>query len=319
MNYEEFISDLPLEDTIVFNSAEENEETMQRLGVNQQIRQLGKGDFQAHMAVRSFDQLELFADRFSTAVSLYLEPPEGMVGFLLPRSVSGRFISSGENTANTKMLYLPTGSGTDIVAPELSGSEAISIPEERFIEMYEALCPTSNRPEELSVIEGDTLQLNKLRKAVLTLVAHPELDPGCEKITNLIAQIIALTSDSSNHWGSECFTVKSERTRIAKRTQEYIEENFRNSICMADLCRVTGAGLRTLQRCFKEYFELTITDYMKTVRLNSAHHELLDTHHSQDTVSNIAFRNGFSHIGRFSVEYHERFDETPKMTHVRAT
>ena len=135
MNYEEFISDLPLEDTIVFNSAEENEETMRRLGINQQVRQLGNGDFQAHMAVRSFDQLELFADRFSTAVSLYLEPAEGMVGFLLPRSVSGRFISSGENIADTKMLYLPTGSGTDIVAPELSGSEAIGIAEERFIEM----------------------------------------------------------------------------------------------------------------------------------------------------------------------------------------
>ncbi|MCK4676393.1 MAG: AraC family transcriptional regulator, partial [Gammaproteobacteria bacterium] len=101
--------------------------------------------------------------------------------------------------------------------------------------------------------------------------------------------------------------------------QEYIEENFRYTICMADLCRVTGVGLRTLQRCFKEYFELTITDYLKTVRLNSAHHELIDTHHSQDTVSNIALRNGFSHIGRFSVEYHERFNETPKMTHAHAT
>lgn len=91
MSYEEFISDLPLEDTIVFNSVEENEETMQHLGVNQQIRQSGKGNFQAHMAARSFDQLELFADRFSTAFSMYLEPPEGMVGFLLPRSVNGQF------------------------------------------------------------------------------------------------------------------------------------------------------------------------------------------------------------------------------------
>ncbi len=315
MSYGEFISDLPLEDTIVFNSAEENEETMQRLGVNQQIRQSGKGNFQAHMAARSFDQLELFADRFSTAFSMYLEPPEGMVGFLLPRSVSGRFISSGENTAYTKMLYLPTGGGTDIVAPALSGSEAIGIPEERFIEMYETLCPTSNRPEELSVIGGNTSQLNKLRKAVLTLLAHPELDPGCEQIANLIAQIIAWTSDSSNHWESECFTVKRERTRIAKQAQEYIEENFRDTICIEDLCRITGVGVRTLQRCFKAYFELTVTEYLKNVRLHSAHRELLDTHHSLDTISNIALRNGFSHIGRFSVAYHERFNETPKMTH----
>jgi AraC-like DNA-binding protein len=314
MSYGEFISDLPLEDTIVFNSAEENEETMQRLGVNQQIRQSGKGNFQAHMAARSFDQLELFADRFSTAFSMYLEPPEGMVGFLLPRSISGQFISSGEDTAN-KMLYLPTGGGTDIVAPALSGSEAIGIPEERFIEMYETLCPTSNRPEELSIIEGNTSQLNKLRKAVLTLLAHPELDPGCEQIANLIAQIIAWTSDSSNHWESECFTVKRERTRIAKQAQEYIEENFRDTICIEDLCRITGVGVRTLQRCFKAYFELTVTEYLKNVRLHSAHRELLDTHHSLDTISNIALRNGFSHIGRFSVAYHERFNETPKVTH----
>ena len=52
MNYEEFASDLPLHRTTVFTSAEENQEVMQRLGVNQEVRQLGKGKFRADLAVR---------------------------------------------------------------------------------------------------------------------------------------------------------------------------------------------------------------------------------------------------------------------------
>lgn len=52
MNYEQFASDLP-PNHIVFTSAEENEETMQRLGVDQQVRQVAKRNFQAGMAVRS--------------------------------------------------------------------------------------------------------------------------------------------------------------------------------------------------------------------------------------------------------------------------
>ncbi len=56
MDYREFVSDLPQGRTIVFNSVEENEETMRRYGVNQELRQLGKGRFRADLAVRSTAQ-----------------------------------------------------------------------------------------------------------------------------------------------------------------------------------------------------------------------------------------------------------------------
>lgn len=45
MTYDEFMSDRPLHRTISFKSAEENEETLRRYGVNQEVRQLGKGKF----------------------------------------------------------------------------------------------------------------------------------------------------------------------------------------------------------------------------------------------------------------------------------
>jgi AraC-like DNA-binding protein len=321
MTYEEFASDLPLHRTIVFTSAEENEETMQRYGVNQEVRQLGKGRFRAHLAVRSTEQAELFSDRFSTAVSMRLEPPAGTVGFLFPRGASGKFLASGENVANGKLVVLPDGSGTDIVASGPLGSEAILVTKARFVEMIEVLCPTpkSVRPERMVAIQGNTAQLRALRNAVLEFVARPELEPHPEEISNLLAATIAWMGDSSRQWQPEGFSVNGARRRVAKLAQEFLEEHYREAFRIEDLCRVTGVGVRTLQRGFREYFDLTISDYLKAVRLDATHRELVAAHPSQHSVAQIALRNGFSHLGRFSVGFRERFGESPRQTLVGPT
>ena len=102
--------------------------------------------------------------------------------------------------------------------------------------------------------------------------------------------------------------------RVAKLAQEFIEENYREVVRIEDLCRVTGVGVRTLQRCFREYFDLTITDYLKNVRLNAANRMLRAAHPLQDSVASIALAQGFTHLGRFSVEFGKRFGKSPRDT-----
>jgi len=314
MTYEEFASDLPRDRTVSFTSAEEMEEELLRSGVYQPIRQMGKGKFRSHLAVLSTEQGDLFSDRYNVAISLYLEPLAGSVGILFPRSASGDFRASGCNVGNDKLIVVPGGSGMDIVGPALVGSEAIAVPESRFIEMTEALCPTYVRPERMAVIEGNTTQLHALRKAVLNLVAHPEFEASQEQLSNLLAATIAWMGDSCSQWGPERLTRNAARIRVAKRAQECIEEHYRERVCIEDLCRVTGVGVRTLQRCFREYFNMTISDYLNSVRLDSARRELTAAHPSQDSVSRIALRHGCTHFGRFSVQFRERFGESPSTT-----
>ena len=43
-------------------------------------------------------------------------------------------------------------------------------------------------------------------------------------------------------------------------------------------------------------------DYLKAVRLDAAHRELAAAHPSEDSVTDIALRHGFNHLGRFSIE-----------------
>ena len=314
MNYEEFAADLQLARTIVFGSAEENEETMRRYGVKQEVRQIGKGRFRSHLAVRSTAQAEFFSDRFSTALSMRLEPPAGTVGLLFPLSASGQFLASGDNVANGKLVVLPDGSGTDIVGPDLVGSEAILVAEPRFVEMLEVLCPTrkSRWLDQMAVIQGDAAQLRALRNAVLDLVAHPGLEPHPEEVSNLLAATIAWMADSSRQWRQEGFRVNGARRRVAKLAQEFLEEHYREAVRIEDLCRLTGVGIRSLQRAFREYFDLTISDYLKAVRLDAARRVLVATRSSERTVAKIALRHGFNHLGRFSVEFRERFRESPR-------
>jgi len=314
MTYEEFASDLPLHGTIAFTSVEENEETFRRHGVNQEMRQLGKGKYRSDFAVRDTEHAALFADRYSKACLMYLEPPAGTVGLIVFRSANERFLASGASVANDKLVVVPDGSGTDLVTSDLAGSEAFAVPEARFIEMAEVLCPTYVRPEGMAVIEGNTAQLHALRKGVLDLIAHPELDPHGDQVSSLVEQTIAWMGHSSRQWRPENFTVNGARRRVAKLAQEFIEEDYYKSIRLEDLCRVTGVGVRTLQRAFREYFDLTITDYLKAVRLDASRRELAAAHPPEESVSVIALRHGFTHFGRFSGEFRRRFGELPKET-----
>jgi len=316
VNYEDFASDLPLQQSVLFTSAEDCEETLRQSGAEQHTRQLGKGPFRASLAMRSTAQADLFADRYNTALSICLEPPAGTISLLFPRSANGKFLSCGEEVGNSSLIILDERSSLDIVTSAFSGTEAIAIPEARFIEMTETLFPTAGliSSERPAVIRGDTAQLCALRNSLLELMAFPESQSSPEYLSNVIAATLTWLMESQSHCRHERIWPNRKRIHIAKLAQEFIEEHYSEAVTTESLCLVTGASARSLQRSFRGYFGLTITDYLKMVRLNAAHRDLVSTHSSESSVSEIAMRNGFTHFGRFSIEFRARFGESPGKT-----
>ena len=296
---------------------EENEEELRRLGVNQEMRQLGSGDYRCDLAFRDMESCQLISDRFNKALLMYLEPPPGTAAFLFPKSISGRFLAFGENVGNQKVLFFPEGSGADITIPALAGSESLVLPHQRFIEMSQALCPAMDRPESLMALGGNTAQLHLLRRSLADLVAHREPDSCGDLSVNLIEQTIAWMGDSTNFRYYAGIKDNSGRIRVARLAREFIEEHYWQTVRLEDLCRVTGVGIRSLQRAFRDYFGATITDYLKAVRLDEACRELASADPSSETVARIALKQGFTHLGRFSIAFRERFGESPGKTLAR--
>ena len=197
MEYNEFVSDLPMCDRISFSSAEENEEVMQSYGVNQQVRQLGKGSFRADCAMLETDQALLAADRFNQACSIYLEPPPDTVALLIFRSAGEEFMASGESVANDKLVVLPDGKGADIITPDLAGSDGIVLPVARYVELIETLCPTCTRAEGLTNIGGNPHELRLIRNAIIEMMGNNQPAQNDEALSNLIARMVSWIAYSS--------------------------------------------------------------------------------------------------------------------------
>ena len=128
-NYEAFIADLSPERTREFRSPEELEAAFLAEGVSQPTRQLSDGEFRAHLAVTQTEHAELFLDRYKTAIAVYLEPPEGHVGFLFPRTVSGPFFANGIDIGDETLVAFPQRTSVDITGPGPIGADSIAIAE----------------------------------------------------------------------------------------------------------------------------------------------------------------------------------------------
>jgi AraC-like DNA-binding protein len=297
--------------TRTFRSAEENEEALLRMGVNQEMRQLRRGPFQSDLAARTTPTAELFADRFSTACRMYLEPPPGMVGLLWLRSAGGPLLASGVDVANDKLLFVPKSNVVGLVTPDLAGSQAVVVPEDRFNEMLAAFCPECGPLECVSLIEGDTASLRALSRTVLSLLREPGEDLHPERLSNLLAATFSWIGESEGRWPPEKLRVHSVQRRIAKQAEEFICEHYRDAVNLEDVCRETGVGLRSLQRSVRAYFDVTITELLESVRMEAAHRDLSKLRLQESTVTNVALDNGFTHLGRFSVAFHQRYGEKP--------
>jgi AraC-like DNA-binding protein len=311
MDYAAFASDLPVE-RVTFHSAEENEEALRRLGVRQEMRQLGRGRFRCDMAVCSSMGMEFFTDRFNLPFAARLEPPAGSVALLIPRSPGGRLLVSGKEASDDSLVYLADGSGVDIVSRGLAGSEAVTIPGARFEVLTQTLCPVEFKRS--TTVHGHPGTPLALRSAILHLIAHPAAEPGEERLSNLLANVVAWLGDTLAPGEHGRLSGGSGRSDTARRARDFIEAYHHQAIRLVDLCRVTGVGVRTLQRAFREYFGLSISEYLKTLRLAAAHRDLEAAEPSRESVTAVALRRGFPHLGRFSVEFRDRFGESPSET-----
>ncbi len=83
---------------------------------------------------------------------------------------------------------------------------------------------------------------------------------------------------------------------------------------LAEIARAAGVSPRTLQEAFQRELDVTPLGYVRRVRLDRARRDLLAADPSTASVTAVAARWGFFHLGRFSQSYREAFQELPSQT-----
>jgi AraC-like DNA-binding protein len=98
------------------------------------------------------------------------------------------------------------------------------------------------------------------------------------------------------------------------RAIEAMHGNPDNPFTTVDLARVAGCSVRSLQEGFRRHIGLSPLRYLREVRIEHAHHDLVHGHPGHTTVTEIAHRWGFAHLGRFAAIYGATYGRPPSRT-----
>ncbi|MCS5720492.1 AraC family transcriptional regulator [Herbiconiux sp. CPCC 203407] len=106
-------------------------------------------------------------------------------------------------------------------------------------------------------------------------------------------------------------------SRAVRRATELIEAEPERAWRVAELASASGTTVRQLQESFQRERGASPMELLRRTRLERARAELLEADATRSTVSEIATKWGFFHLGRFSVQYRETFQESPSQTLAR--
>jgi AraC-like DNA-binding protein len=101
---------------------------------------------------------------------------------------------------------------------------------------------------------------------------------------------------------------------LLRRAIQYVDANAGNDIALADIAEAVHVTPRAVQYMFRRHLDMTPLQYMRGVRLDHAHQELMAGDRMHETVTAIAARWGFLHTGRFAVLYRQTYGQSPHQT-----
>lgn len=107
---------------------------------------------------------------------------------------------------------------------------------------------------------------------------------------------------------------ESRSARIVARATEYVLAHWGQPVSLTAIAMACRTSVRSVQSAFRNELGTTPTAWLRVERLERARRELARTRPEESTVTEVAARNGFLHLGEFSRHYRDRFGESPSST-----
>ncbi len=107
---------------------------------------------------------------------------------------------------------------------------------------------------------------------------------------------------------SDLIEVKaSTRQKILSRSLDYIRDNFKSPIKLANLAEASSTSVRNLQIVFKQELDVSPNKYLQQFRLHRFREHLTIS----SSVTEAAYSCGFRHLGRLTEKYAKAFNRNP--------
>lgn len=118
----------------------------------------------------------------------------------------------------------------------------------------------------------------------------------------------ALIQNHATDTTTTCLTARD--VKRARQIHQYVLEHLHQTLSVHELAKQLGMSVSTLQRLFKNAYNMTVMEFVRTRRLELARLSLLE---KGTTISEAAFQAGYSSTSNFSTAFQREFGYAPSV------
>lgn len=288
-------------------------------------RLLAAGHFSAHLQRLVFPDFSLDCGRYSLPIFASGSFSRDLVSLALavncqrPMWANGRSVSAGELlifAENSELNVRPAPDGWEWAVLLISREVLQKAAQERL--GHELYVPRAG----WRCCASAPALTRRLRSTIVRVLHDASRWPPSVSMERMVSEseiLLAAFVDVANgadsalelpHTGD---WMRRRRDEMIRKAESYLQSHLDLPFDSAALSMNLGIGERRVERLFLDCYGQSPHRWHQTARLNAVRRELMQAC-GEGTVTDVALRHGFGHLGRFSNQYHQIFGEYPRDT-----
>jgi AraC-like DNA-binding protein len=170
---------------------------------------------------------------------------------------------------------------------------------------------------DLSSTDGQALQSQILQFVDLAERLGPQRPLSPIAAANMRETLLAGLLHGQRHSASDAIDRFGGRAEALpqplRRAREFLYAHAEEPLDLVQLAEAAGTGIRALQLGFQRHFGMSISEMLRDMRLGHLNARLAAASPAE-SITDIAFELGFTHLSRMASAYRAKFGETPSAT-----
>lgn len=293
-----------------------------------EIRPIGRPPADREYVLRGINAADYSIGYIRSGLGVEIAGPEAERSYFVDFVVSGLLNAErrGEHTVNTSARAAVFNPGDrQRLLPARPDTETLGIRLDRALVETELTALLGREPDGPTVFDL-ALDLMGADHAGLRIVVESlidQLDTGAKifdhpavRQAHVRSFVISLLLTHRHNFSDLLLEGHSPlRPRPLRRALDFIDQSLGDPITLSDLAQAGNCSARTLSDAFREHFGCSPMAFLRDRRLERVRADLLA---GSGSVSTVAHRWGFTHLGRFAAAYRHRYGELPSATAARA-
>ncbi|PTU74696.1 helix-turn-helix domain-containing protein [Pseudomonas mangrovi] len=291
--------------------------------IEMECYQLGRGQQLAQMEILDLGSQHIVRESQTAAVQKLGVMPANLctLSYCTP-DPNFRFSDFAAAERDT-VFFMPAHTEFDIYVPAGAQTAYVCLNQDEFLDGARTRNPAKweSTPEQLQQLQtahqaalkhAINLWLNTTSKLSTSSAAVNESQLRHLLLESILQVATAPSSDEPPAQASE----RARGFNACRMARTFVEASLAVDVVptITDICRAIGVSERTLQYAFRTYVDMSPIAYLRLYRLNRVRATLRTADPKTTTVTAVAMRFGFLHLGRFAIDYRTLFDESPSAT-----